>query len=220
MRRRSCAIIGLLLSCAALAAPAEPTTHPSFMETEIELPPRKAATTQATGGAAFLGGTNGDTLDIKRLLVALGIVLGAIFVSQKVWKKLGMPGVGGRASGVLQVVSRLNVSPKQQILLIRVGRRLVMVGNSGTQMNTLSEIIDPEEAALLLGQTASESQGSITSSFNAVLGGEEKRFEDELPPNPADADVPADDSELATTREEISGLMDKVRSMSKQFGRA
>jgi len=51
MRRRNWAIICLLLSCAALAAPSELTTHPSFMEEEVVLPPRKNATTQATGGA-------------------------------------------------------------------------------------------------------------------------------------------------------------------------
>ncbi|MDB5320985.1 MAG: hypothetical protein JWN40_2616 [Phycisphaerales bacterium] len=221
MRRCALAIISLLLSCAsALPAPAQATRPALADDQEVVLPPRRGATTQTTTTGGAIAGSTSDALDIKRLLLALGIVLAAIFISQKIWKKLGMPGVAGRSSGVLQVVSRLNVSPKQQILLVRVGRRFVVVGNSGTQMNTLCDISDPEEAAILLGQTTTEREGSITSSFNAVLGGEEKRYDEEIHPNPADAELAADDPELATTREEINGLMDKVRSMSKQFRRA
>jgi flagellar biogenesis protein FliO len=215
MRRCLLAILGLLMSCAAaLPAPAQ-ATRPALADDyqDVVLPPRRGATTQTTPAGGSIAATTSDVFDTKRLLLALGIVLAAIFISQKVWKKLGMPGVGGRSAGALQVVSRLNISPKQQILLLRVGRRLVVVGNSGTQMNTLCDISDPEEAAILLGQTTTERQGSIASSFNAVLGEEEKHFEEETPPNPEDA-------ELATTREEINGLMEKVRGMSKQFRRA
>ena len=215
MRRCWLAIIALLLSCAALPAPAQ-ATRPALADDsqDVVLPPRHGATTQTTTNGGSIAGTTNDVFDTKRLLLALGIVLAAIFISQKVWKKMGMPGVGGRASGALQVVARLNVSPKQQILLLRIGRRLVVVGNSGTQMNTLCDISDPEEAAILLGQTTTERQGSITSSFNAVLGEEEKHFEEEAHPDSEH------DPELASTREEINGLMDKVRSMSKQFRRA
>jgi hypothetical protein len=87
-------------------------------------------------------------------------------------------------------------------------------------MNPLCEIDDAEEAALLLGQTAVEREGSATSSFSAVLGGEEKEFDEQLRPEQAAAQVdPEEEAALATTREEISGLMDKVRGLSKQFGR-
>jgi hypothetical protein len=80
-------------------------------------------------------------------------------------------------------------------------------------MNSLCEIGDPEEAAALLGQTAIEREGSVSTSFKAVLGGEEKHFED-----PAETvEQEEEDPAVATTREEIHGLMEKVRGMSKQF---
>jgi hypothetical protein len=45
------------------------------------------------------------------------------------------------------------------------------------------------------------------------LGGEEKHFED-----PAETvEQEEEDPAVATTREEIHGLMEKVRGMSKQF---
>ena len=166
MRRLALATILLVLSglaCGGAGAddPADPPRRPPPATPaedpyqDIVLPPRHGATTQASVGAAAAHHP-ADVFDTTRgWLLALGIVLGAIFVSTRfgsAWECRRL----GRGSGALQVVSRLNIAPKQQILLVRVGRRLVLVGNSGTQMNPLCEIGDPEEAALLLGQTAVE----------------------------------------------------------------
>jgi flagellar biogenesis protein FliO len=215
---RFAVILALVLCCAAASssATAQSTRPAAFADPyqETPLPARRnAPTTQTTGVAT--GTTPADPFDSKRLGIALLIVLGAVVVAQQIYKRIGMPGANGRASGALQVVSRLTVSPKQQILLIRVGRRLVLIGNSGGQMNSLCEIGDPEEAAGLIGQVAVE-RDEAPSSFSAVLGDEEKQFDQQT-----NIDVVAgDDRERANTREEISGLMDKVRNLSNQFKRA
>jgi flagellar biosynthetic protein FliO len=224
-------IAGVLLACAvpALGQATKPVALTADEYADVPLPPRRGmpATTQAATGAGLVRGTS-DIVDTRRLAIAMAVVLGAIFISQKVWKRMGMPGVGGRTAGAMQVVSRLSISPKQQLLLVRVGQRVVLVGNSGTQMNTLCEIADPEEAAGLLGQHAAatvaerEELATPASSFNAVLGGEERRFEEASRPQAHADDAAAADQEsaaLATTREELNGLMEKVRGMSKQFGR-
>jgi flagellar biogenesis protein FliO len=221
------AILGLMLCCAPalLAQSTRPAVAIDDPSQDAPIPPRRGAPATQSAGGTTIPGNSGDVFDFKKLGLALGVVIAAILLSQRVWKRLGIPGVGGRSSGALQVVSRLNVSPKQQILLIRVGRRLVLVGNSGAQMNPLCEIADPEEAAGLLGQAAVEREGSVTSSFGAVLGGEEKRFEEEsgiaTSAKTDEVDLPPEeDPSLATTREELNGLMDKVRGLSKQFRQA
>ena len=210
MRRVMFAVAGLALCCAASSVWAQ-TSRPSLLSgNDMVLPPRRGATTQVTGANAQV--SSNDILDTKRVALAMGIVLVAIFATHKIWKRLGMPGVGGKGSGSLQVVSRLNIAPKQQILLIRVGRRMVLVGNSGTQMNPLCEIADPEEAAGLLGQTVSEQ-----STFDTVLDTQEKQFD---PESNVDKPAPDEDPAVASTREELNGLMDKVRSLSQQFRQA
>lgn len=214
-------IVGLVLICAAPLAFGQ-ATRPAESDAyqNMPIPARRGATTQGTGIVA--PGAGADIFETKRMAMALGIVLLAIFVAHRVWKRLGLPGVSGRLSGVLQVVSRLSVSPKQQILLVRVGRRLVLVGNSGTQMNPLCEIGDPEEAASLLGEVATHREESASASFNAVLGGEEKRFEEEtIAAVTSDESTleTEDDSAIAGTRAELSGLAEKVRSLSNQFRR-
>ena len=178
---------------------------------------RGGATTQATATGAKTA--QSDPLDTKRVAFALGVVLVSIYVGHRVWRRLGMPGSGSKSGQSLQVVSRLAVSPKQQVLLIRVGRRFVLVGNSGTQMNPLCEISDPDEAAALLGQTVSESRESSSATFHDVLDGAQGRFDEEIK---AKKDEDDQESALAATRDELNSMMDKVRSLSKQFqhGRA
>jgi len=228
--------IGVLLSAGTVKAAdavhlvTPPTTAPAPAAAAVEdaskdvpLPSRHGApATQATSVGGRTTGGSSDPLDLTRMGIALVVVLGAMYVTHMVWKRLGMPGSANRNAGALQVVSRLNLSPKQQLVLVRVGRRVVLIGNSGTQMNTLCEIGDPEEAASLLGLAATERSDSISSeSFNAVLGDEEKRFEDEtnvdLPVGGAGEPAPEEHQVLEKTRDELSDMMDKVRNLSRQF---
>lgn len=215
------AIILLALICASPVALAQ-ATRPVIEESEFgnaPLPVRHGATTQAASTSTIAGGS-GNVFDTTRIGFALLIVLVAIYVSHRVWKKLGMPGGAARGAGVLQVVSRLSVSPKQQILLVRVGKRLVLIGNSTTQMNPLCEITDPDEAALLLGEVAQREESSSVT-FNSVLGSEEKRFDEEAETASAEEENEAEENEaMATTRAELSGLAEKVRNLSNQFRRA
>jgi len=218
-------ILGVVLACASPMAHGDAAvTRPVENAYEnMPIPVRKGATTQAAGMNGSAGGGS-DIFDTKRMGVALVIVMVAIYVSHRVWKKLGMPGASNRG-GVLQVVSRLTVSPKQHIMLVRVGRRLVLVGNSGGKLNSLCEIGDPEEAAAILGEVATQRDESSTTSFNAVLGGEEKGFEEEsvAAAGASDEEVAGeeeDDAAIATTRAELSGLAEKVRNLSNQFRRA
>src|SRR4051794_22428658 len=115
-------IFGVVLACAAPMALGEAAaTRPAENAYEnMEIPVRKGATTQAVGMKGTTG-SSGDIFETRRMGIALVIVMVAIFVSHRVWKRLGMPGASNRG-GVLQVVSRLTVSPKQHIMLVRVGR--------------------------------------------------------------------------------------------------
>lgn len=220
----------LILICTpALAEPA--ATRPSAQDIEraTPLPERKTpAATQPTT-AITAAPSNSDPLDLKRIGMALGCVLIIIYLSQKAWRKFGLPGVAGKSTQSLQIVSRMGLSTRQQILLIRVGRRCVLVANNGTQMNPLCEISDPDEVAMLLGQSAPASSESA-SSFSAVLGGAETTFEADaaselaIPPErhtgpSSDAEAGAAAPELAATRQELGDLMERVRSLSKQFSK-
>ena len=132
-----------------------------------------------------------------------------------------------RTSSAIQVVSRSALSPRQQLVLVQVGRRLVLVGSSGSEMNPLCQIDDPDEVAEVLGQVSRDKGGK---SFRAMVGRAGKNYDRGAPAARTRDDDETDDAETGaetsadvidpstvTTREELSGLMDRVRRISQQF---
>lgn len=84
-----------------------------------------------------------------QLLLALVIVVGLIVALGWLLKRLG-GGKTFRGAGTLKLIARANLSPKHQMFLVRMGRRLVLIGAGPQGLATLSEITDAEEANKLL----------------------------------------------------------------------
>ena len=189
---------------------------------------RRAETATATTRPAAAKVTAGG-FDTTRVVLSLALVLGLIFVLRWASQRLFGKTVAGRASRAVQVLSRNVISPKQQLLVVQVGRRLVVVGDSGQQMNPLCEITDPDEITALVGQLHEEKRESTGNPFGALFGRAGTAFEREDEPQRS-VDVADEDDEgqsngstgpssVQDTRDELSGLMDKVRVMSRQFRR-
>lgn len=167
----------------------------------------------------------GAGMDYPRVLLALGVVVGLILALRWVGRMF-FPGAAGRgASRAVEVLSRSPLSPKQQVLLLRVGRRLVVVGDSGSQMNPLCEISDPDEIAALVGQLRDEKTAAPTRVFGAMFGKSRRGFESAEPAPAAETpaglrDVEPEEREVASARDELSGLRDRVRLLAEQFNGA
>jgi flagellar biogenesis protein FliO len=171
-----------------------------------------------TAAAAGPSGTSAaNPLDIQRVVMALALVLGAIFLLRWIAHCLLLKSGTLRGSKAIHVVSRSVLSPKQQVIMLRVGKRLIVVGDSGGQMNALCEISDPDEVASLIGESHKEpaEAGGAGKSFGAIFRRAEEPFT-EAPDLPEETPaVGLDDG--ATTREQINELMGKVQMMRKQF---
>lgn len=160
-----------------------------------------------------------------RIVAALTVVLGTIFLLRWLGRRVMAGPVSGRATRAVQVVSRTIVSPKQQLMLVQVGRRLVLVGNSGSAMSPLCEISDGEEVSELLGQVQSERSDSISRAFGSLFRREQEKYDAPEAPKaddtfPAEHDRDIDPAEpMGTSREELSELLSKVRGMTSQFRR-
>ena len=151
----------------------------------------------------------------------LAIVLSLIFVMRWGGKRLFPQSAGQRASRAVNVLARNVISPKQQLLVIQVGKRLIVVGDSGQQMNALCEITDADEAAALIGQIEGERREpvAIGKPFGALFGRADAQYGlKDVPPAADQSDEQADPSAQGT-RDELNGLMDRVRLMSQQFRR-
>ena len=214
---------------------------------------RRPAATTAPASAAAKQQTSPTGLDLPRVGLSLGIVIGLILTVKWFGGRLfAAPGAGARASRAIQVLTRSPLSPRQQLVLIRVGRRLVLVADGGAQSSTVCEITDPDEVAALVGQLNDEKyQGAPGKAFNSLVGRFRRRYDADdvemsraLSPSAFDredgegreqsgyarpdrASARTDDNDwsnvepvdpaVVETRQELSGLLEKVRLVSKQF---
>lgn len=121
------------------------------------------ATTQAAGEAGKLtekvartgagGGAIGGMYEWLQMLLAMAVVVGLIFLARYLLRRLaaagrGVPGFG--APGAAEIVSRTSAGMKHQLLVVRFGRRLVLIGVSGEGMRRLSEVTDAAEIDAIL----------------------------------------------------------------------
>lgn len=229
------ATVILAMSNALLAEPATdktahpPTTAPAAISAAdaIKIPPRTGVSTPAASATSSLSNNN---FSASRVLMALSVVVGTIFVMRWAARRLlGLPANAG-AGGAIHVLSRSTLSPKQQLMLIQVGRRIVLVANCGAQMNPLCEISDPEEIAGLVGQLQKRPAESAAGSFLSLFGRAGKRF-DEIEQEPElnigieeEDDSPREAGEdhaaLKSTQQELGGLLEKVRALSRSTRQA
>jgi len=172
--------------------------------------------------------SRGSGFDPVRVTLALAGVVGLILMLRLGMRRLFPGDIALRSTRAIQVLSRCTISPRQHLLLIRVGKRLIVVGDSGTQLNPLCEIADGNEIEALLAQVHEDS-AAATHRFELFFGKARKGYEPEL--SEAEAKVPPADAafdpthelidpSLSQTRKELSGLSEKVRDLARQMGRA
>jgi flagellar biogenesis protein FliO len=182
------------------------------------------ATTQSATGTAQV--SRDDSFSFTRVTLALGAVVSLILAFRWGARRFMIGGAATGHSRAVQVISRTIVSPKQQLMLVKVGRRLVLVANTAAGMNAICEIRDEQEVADLLGQVSADQGDSVTRAFGSLFRREEDKFsspDDEPATAPGRPDNLAGDPEeaaIGSTRDELSGLMEKVRLVSKQFRRS
>ena len=165
-------------------------------------PTRDSREGSALGGEPSASGGRGgiDTGSMSSLLsmaLPLGGVIVLLFGCMVILKRVmgtssslaAALGPGGRApGGVLEVLGRYPVAKGQLLVLIKIDRRVLLVGHSspgrgtggiGGGFSTLCEITDPEEVAAVLrkvedgeGKSAGARFGSLLQRKSGVSGGE------------------------------------------------
>jgi flagellar biogenesis protein FliO len=91
--------------------------------------------------------------EVTKVLGALAVVIGLLLLIRTVLRRAG--GVmtsGGRPSGILEILARYPVGRGQQLILLKLARRIVLLHQSGTAMTPLSEMTDPDEVAAFLAR--------------------------------------------------------------------
>lgn len=171
-------------------------------------------------------------LELPRVAAALGIVIALILLLRWGGQKLSRQPRAARATGAIRLLGSAPLSTsRQQIVLVKVGGRVLVLGDSGTQMQTLCQITEANEVAAIVGQISDErversglSFGSLFRRAERQIAGEQSQeigtdsLGEEMP-DPSDAETAAvlERASVVETRDDISGLMDRIRSVSDHF---
>lgn len=102
--------------------------------------------TQSTSTAASLW----EQLDIVPIAMVIGalatIALLLRTMAAKAWRG------GGRPEGVVEILARYPAGRGQQIVLMRIGRRVIVAHQADRSMRTLTEVNDADEVAELIAK--------------------------------------------------------------------
>jgi flagellar biosynthetic protein FliO len=169
---------------------------------------RAGVSTAGVGATGNVGrgasGTFSLVSELWPLMVVLALIGGGAMFLKKYLPKSRLS-VG---SDVLRVVARTSVGPKQQLMLVKLGRRLLLLGVSPERMNALTTVDDPDQVAMLLGEAARAQPDSMTQAFAASINHESAAYEAET----------GDEDATETTRGHVQGLLQKVRQLAGKGG--
>lgn len=147
----------------------------------------RSADEQGVGSSAGAGGGAGGLATLSSMALPLGVVLVVLVGCMMLLKRVmgvgsslaSALGPGGKApGGVIEVLGRYPVAKGQLLVLVKVDRRVLLLGHSspgrgglsaGGGFVTLSEIIEPEEVARLLQKIEDGGGTSLASKFGSML---------------------------------------------------
>lgn len=144
-------------------------------------------------------------------LGALALVLLAVFAVRALLRRYAASGVPlPRAPGAIEVLARTGVGPRQQVLLLKIGQRILVVGQTPTELSPLAEMAEAEEVAEILAAVERARPGSASQGFAQWLRrfhGEHARWHQPM------ADGDQSEAIIDRAHEGISGLLARVRNL-------
>lgn len=155
------------------AVPAD--NQPSGQPAGLSLPPPGRGSGMplaAAGNARQPTGKSGRPSGLPSLVTAgssLAVVLGLFFVFAWVMRRTTPGGLTLLPSEVVEILGRAPLASRQQVHLIRLGSKLLLVSVTQAGVETLSEVTDPEEVDRLAGICRQTQSGSSTEAFRQVF---------------------------------------------------
>jgi flagellar biogenesis protein FliO len=137
----------------------------------MALPPPTAA-----GDSRSKGDKEGTSLprpsgssNVTTILGSLGLVLGLFFIVAWVMRRTTPGHYATLPKDVVEVLGRSPLAARQQVHLIRLGAKLVLISVTPTGVESLSEVTDPAEVERLVGLCQQSQPNSATTVFRQVL---------------------------------------------------
>jgi flagellar biogenesis protein FliO len=129
------------------------------------IPLKSASDPQASRIAASRSHWSTTLSTLVSLAVVVFLFLGASMVLRKAQPKQFQK----LPKDVVEVLGRTSIAPRQNLVVIRFGSKLVLVSQQPGETRTITEVHDPDEVGRLIGLCESHRPESISNSFRDVL---------------------------------------------------
>jgi flagellar biogenesis protein FliO len=100
---------------------------------------------------------------------SLAVVLGLFLLLVWVQRRASGPRGSMLPGEVIQTLGRARLNSRQEMHLVRVGNKLLLLAVTANSAETLTEITDPDEIHRLNGICHQNQPGSISASFREIL---------------------------------------------------
>ena len=144
--------------------PAATALAPAGATSARPLPPASRSRT-SQGPAAFKGLPSMATVG-----GSLAVVLGIFLLAAYGMRRLAPSAMTTLPRDAFEVLGRAPLAGRQQVHLLRCGRKLLLVSVTATGTETLTEVTDPLEVDRLLGLCEQVKPNSTTATFRQVFG--------------------------------------------------
>jgi flagellar biogenesis protein FliO len=114
-------------------------------------------------------------------VASLGIVLGLFLVFAWFLRRLAPGATTPLPKEVVEVLGQTTLGGKQQVYMLRCGRKLILVSVTAAGIETLTEVTDPIEVDRLAGMCLKAQPNSPSNSFRQVF---QQAADDTIPPIP------------------------------------
>jgi len=104
------------------------------------------------------------------LVGSLATVLGIFFLVAWGMRRVGPPSLTPLPGDVFEVLGRAPLVGRQQVHLLRCGKKLLLISATADGVETLTEVTDPLEVDRLSGLCRQAHPNSATATFREVLG--------------------------------------------------
>jgi flagellar biogenesis protein FliO len=106
---------------------------------------------------------------VTTVITSLAVVLGLFAIVVWFARRANPKGYATLPGEVVETLGRAPLSGRQEMHLVRVGKKLLLLSVTQTGAETLTEITDPAEIDRLAGICQQHQPGSITASFREVF---------------------------------------------------
>jgi len=106
---------------------------------------------------------------VTTVITSLAVVLGLFGIIVWFARRANPKGYATLPGEVVETLGRAPLSGRQEMHLVRVGNKLLLLSVTQTGAETLTEISDPAEIDRLAGICQQNQPGSITASFREVF---------------------------------------------------